>query len=72
MGPRQHPRKRYRWGMDRRLRRRTTRQSPPLHPQPTLGQAEDLAGVLVYLASDSCSFTTGEPFFVDGGIMIRT
>ena len=41
-------------------------------PNQRWGRPEDLAGVLVYLASDSCSFTTGEPFFVDGGIMIRT
>ena len=41
-------------------------------PTQRWGKPEDLAGVLVYLASDSCSFTTGEPFFVDGGIMIRT
>lgn len=41
-------------------------------PNQRWGKPEDLAGVLVYLASDSCSFTTGEPFFVDGGIMIRT
>lgn len=41
-------------------------------PNQRWGKPEDLAGVLVYLASDSCSFTTGEPFFVDGGVMIRT
>ncbi len=41
-------------------------------PNQRWGRPEDLSGVLVYLASDSCSFTTGEPFFVDGGIMIRT
>lgn len=41
-------------------------------PMQKWGRPEDLAGTLVYLASDSCSFTTGEPFFIDGGIMIRT
>ena len=41
-------------------------------PNQRWGRPDDLSGVLVYLASDSCSFTTGEPFFVDGGIMIRT
>ncbi len=41
-------------------------------PMQRWGRPEDLGGVLVYLASDSCSFTTGEPVFVDGGVMIRT
>ena len=41
-------------------------------PMQRWGRPEDLGGTLVYLASDSCAFTTGEPIFIDGGIMIRT
>ncbi len=41
-------------------------------PMQRWGRPEDLSGALVYLASDSCSFTTGEPVFIDGGIMVRT
>ena len=41
-------------------------------PMQRWGKPEDLGGLLVYLASDSCSFTTGETVFVDGGVMIRT
>ena len=41
-------------------------------PMQRWGRPEDLGGALVYLASDSCSFTTGEPVFIDGGIMVRT
>ena len=41
-------------------------------PMQRWGRPEDLGGTLVYLASDSCAFTTGEPIFIDGGVMIRT
>ncbi len=41
-------------------------------PMQRWGRPEDLGGLLVYLASESCSFTTGETIFVDGGVMIRT
>jgi len=36
-------------------------------PSRRLGQPEDLAGLLVYLASPACDFATGETFVVDGG-----
>jgi 2-keto-3-deoxy-L-fuconate dehydrogenase len=39
-------------------------------PMGRLGTAEEVAAVCVYLASDEALFTTGQPFIVDGGIMI--
>ncbi|MEE9198334.1 MAG: SDR family oxidoreductase [Dehalococcoidia bacterium] len=41
-------------------------------PMQRWGRGEDLGGLLVYLASESSHFMTGETVFVDGGIMIRT
>jgi NAD(P)-dependent dehydrogenase (short-subunit alcohol dehydrogenase family) len=32
-----------------------------------IGQPEELAGIFVYLASDSSSYTTGQTFSIDGG-----
>ena len=37
---------------------------------PTLGTAEEIAAVAVYLASDDATFTTGSTIHVDGGISI--
>jgi meso-butanediol dehydrogenase/(S,S)-butanediol dehydrogenase/diacetyl reductase len=31
------------------------------------GQPDEVAPVVVYLASDDCTFSTGAPFYVDGG-----
>ncbi len=39
-------------------------------PMGRLGTPEEVAAVCVYLASDEALFTTGQPFIVDGGIMI--
>ena len=33
------------------------------------GHPRDIAPLLVYLASDACDYTTGQPIFVDGGLM---
>jgi NAD(P)-dependent dehydrogenase (short-subunit alcohol dehydrogenase family) len=33
------------------------------------GHPRDIAALLVYLASDSCDYTTGQPIYVDGGLM---
>lgn len=39
--------------------------------QNRIGTVDELAGVTVYLASDSASFTTGEIITVDGGLTLR-
>ncbi len=36
-------------------------------PMRRAGQPEDLAGISVFLASDSSSYITGQSFYVDGG-----
>jgi len=36
-----------------------------------IGTVDELAGSVVYLCSDSASFTTGEVIFVDGGLTLR-
>ena len=33
------------------------------------GHPRDIGPLLVYLASDSCDYTTGQPVYVDGGLM---
>ena len=33
------------------------------------GHPRDIAPLVVYLASDSCDYTTGQPIYVDGGLM---
>jgi NAD(P)-dependent dehydrogenase (short-subunit alcohol dehydrogenase family) len=37
-------------------------------PMGRFGEAEEIAGGVVYLASDEASFVTGTTFLVDGGI----
>jgi meso-butanediol dehydrogenase / (S,S)-butanediol dehydrogenase / diacetyl reductase len=39
------------------------------HPIGRLGDPEDVAPVVAYLASDESGFSTGSPFFVDGGLV---
>lgn len=36
-------------------------------PQKRLGKPEELAGIVIFLASDSSTFTTGSDFIIDGG-----
>ncbi len=35
------------------------------------GHPRDMAPLLVYLASDACDYTTGQPIYIDGGLMAR-
>ncbi|HEX4729873.1 MAG TPA: SDR family oxidoreductase [Solirubrobacterales bacterium] len=37
------------------------------HPVGRLGRPEEIADVVVWLASDASSFVTGQPILVDGG-----
>ncbi|MFQ5521235.1 MAG: SDR family NAD(P)-dependent oxidoreductase, partial [Candidatus Methylomirabilia bacterium] len=41
------------------------------YPWGRLGDVNDIAPVVVYLASDSADFVTGQIFFVDGGYSVR-
>ena len=38
-------------------------------PSRRRGHPSDLAGLLVYLASDACDFVTGQTVFIDGGAL---
>ena len=39
-------------------------------PMGRLGTAEEIAGIVLWLASDESRFATGQNFIVDGGITI--
>jgi len=41
-----------------------------IHIRGTLGQAEEVARVIVFLASDLASFVTGAAYAVDGGLLV--
>ncbi|MBI2506378.1 MAG: SDR family oxidoreductase [Candidatus Latescibacteria bacterium] len=41
------------------------------HPLGRIGQPEDVAGLVLFLASDKASFMTGENVCVDGGMMAK-
>ena len=57
----------------------STEEPPPEEAQKELlvryiplrrkGHPRDIGPLLVYLASDSCDYTTGQPVYVDGGLM---
>jgi NAD(P)-dependent dehydrogenase (short-subunit alcohol dehydrogenase family) len=40
-------------------------------PMGRLGQPEDVAGVVSFLASDDAAFMTGSELYVDGGYTAR-
>jgi len=52
-----------RFGMDEAARR----QRIAMHPMGRFGQPEDIAGAVVFLASDEAAWITGAAFPVDGG-----
>lgn len=39
-------------------------------PMGRIGQPDDLAGIVVYLASDASSYVTGQNFIIDGGYSV--
>ncbi|TGN59399.1 SDR family oxidoreductase [Paracoccus liaowanqingii] len=41
------------------------------HPVGRVGRVEDIAGLVVWLASDEAGFITGQRFVVDGGMSVR-
>ena len=40
-------------------------------PIPRVGTPDEIGGIALYLASDDCSFVTGQTFVVDGGAIAR-
>jgi NAD(P)-dependent dehydrogenase (short-subunit alcohol dehydrogenase family) len=42
-----------------------------MHPVGRVGQPDEVAAVVVFLASDESSFITGESLRVDGGLIVR-
>ncbi len=42
-----------------------------LHPMNRLGKPDEIAGAVLWLCSESASFTTGHPLVVDGGYVTR-
>ena len=45
---------------------------PSLHPMGRLGETEEIAKAILFLASEDSSWTTGHCFSVDGGRRVRT
>lgn len=43
----------------------------PLHPIGRLGESEEIAGLVAYLASDEAAFLTGATYLADGGYTAR-
>jgi len=41
------------------------------HPIGRLGKPEEVAKVVIFLASSAASFITGAPYLVDGGVAAK-
>jgi 3-oxoacyl-[acyl-carrier protein] reductase len=52
------------------LKRRIGKEIMARIPVGRYGRAEDIAGLVVYLASDDASYVTGQAFCVDGGMSV--
>jgi glucose 1-dehydrogenase len=39
-------------------------------PMPRPGEADEMAGVVAFLASDDAAYITGQTIFVDGGLTL--
>ena len=57
------------FGEDEDVIQTNLRDAGELHPVGRIGQPEDIANVVVFLASSRASFMTGEYVCVDGGLM---
>jgi NAD(P)-dependent dehydrogenase (short-subunit alcohol dehydrogenase family) len=57
LSPEEHDKRRGEWGA--------------VHPLKRIGQPEEIARVVMFLASDHASFMTGETVCVDGGLMAK-
>jgi NAD(P)-dependent dehydrogenase (short-subunit alcohol dehydrogenase family) len=57
LSPEEHAKQRVAWGA--------------VHPLHRIGQPEEIAQVVMFLASDQASFMTGETVCVDGGLMAK-
>ena len=53
------------WGNERILQHMLTQQ-----PLPRVGQADDVAGLALFLASDAGAYCTGGVYMVDGGYLV--
>jgi NAD(P)-dependent dehydrogenase (short-subunit alcohol dehydrogenase family) len=42
-----------------------------MHPTGRIGQPDEVAAAIVFLASDEASFITGELLRVDGGLIVK-
>jgi NAD(P)-dependent dehydrogenase (short-subunit alcohol dehydrogenase family) len=42
-----------------------------MHPMGRIGEPEEVAAAIVFLASDDASFVTGELLRVDGGLVVK-
>ena len=61
----------WRTGLDETEIRENLHRSGKRHPIGRIGQPDDIANLVIFLASDKASFMTGEYVCVDGGLMAK-